>query len=123
MRARDLSGGKELRSAAAKLPGCQAWGALDSSTLASFAGSVDRSFGCGRLNCKSSTRHIVNIQLVFGTDFASATLWVLRHEFGAEDAFRLHVLNHLRHVRRRLAGDNQIEIRRRTIAVHAHAFH
>src|SRR5205085_7861775 len=85
MQARGLSGGKELRSAAAEPPGCQAWGVLDSSSLASFAGSIDGSFGCRRLNCKSRTRHIMNSQLVFGTDSAFATLWVLRNEFGAED--------------------------------------
>src|SRR2546423_8355084 len=98
MRAGGVAGGKGLKSAAAEPLSCRAWGALDSSSLASFAGSVDRSFGRRRLNCKSCARHIVNIQLVFGTSFAFATLWVLRNQFGAEDSLRLHILDHLGHV-------------------------
>src|SRR3989442_12689125 len=102
MQARGVSGRKELKSVAAKLLRCQPWGALDSSSLASFAGSGDRSFGCRRLNCKSRTRHIVNVQFVFRTYFAFATLGVLRNQFVAEDSLRLHVLDHLRHVCARL---------------------
>src|SRR5882724_6194364 len=98
MRAAGAAGEKELKSAAAEPPCCRAWGALDSSSLASFAGSIDRSFGRRRLNCKSCARHIMNIQLVFGPGFAFATLWVLRNQFGAEDSLRFHVLDHLRHV-------------------------
>src|SRR5437660_12106543 len=98
MRASGVSGLKELKPAAAEPLGCLSWDVLDSSSLASFAGSIDRSFGRRRLNCKSCARHIVNIQLVFGPGFAFATLWVLRHQFGAKDSLRLHVLDHLRHV-------------------------
>src|SRR5437879_12369067 len=98
MQARGVSGRKELKSVAAKLLRCQPWGALDLSSLASFAGSVDRSFGCRRLNCRSRTRHIVNVQFVFRTYLAFATLWALRNPLRWEDSLRVHVLAHLRGV-------------------------
>src|ERR1700681_2296752 len=98
MRGRGPSGGKEWKSAAVELRCRRVWGALDSSSLASFAGSVDRSFRFRGVDCKGCARHIVNVQLVFGTNFSFATLWVLRDEFGAEDPLRLHALDHLGHV-------------------------